>query len=139
VAYDKQNKKVATPRGPGEDHFANFVKALRSGKQEDLAADILVGHLSTRICHAGNISYRVGAAAPVAEARKRIQGVAVFEEMYDRFLEHLKAHEVNPDTAILGEWLECDTAHECIKDHAKANELVRGSYREPYVVPDLSG
>ena len=138
TAYDKQGKKITTIHAPGEDHFANFIKAVRSGKKEDLNADVLVGHLSTRICHVGNISYRVGARASVQETRRRIQGVPVFEEMYARFLEHLKAHEVDPDTAILGQWLECDTARECIKDHPQANELVRGYYRPPYVVPDLS-
>ncbi|MCR4413278.1 MAG: Gfo/Idh/MocA family oxidoreductase [Thermoguttaceae bacterium] len=137
-AYDTKGKKVADIHGPGEDHFVNYVRALRSGKREDLAADVLVGHLSTRITHVGNLSYRVGAPAPVAEARKRIEGTGEFVAMYDRLLEHLKAHEVDPNTAILGQWLECDTANECIKGHAKANELVRGTYRAPYVVPDLS-
>jgi len=138
TAYDKQGKMITKMTEKGEDHFANFIKAVRSGKKEDLAAEVLVGHLSTRICHVGNISYRVGAPATSEVARKRIEGIPLFEEMYKNFLEHLKAHEVDPNTAVVGEWLECDTAKEGFKDHAKANELARGYYREPYLVPDLS-
>ncbi len=136
--YDTKGKLMTTITGPGEDHFENFIRAVRAGNREVLKADVLVGHLSTRICHVGNISYRVGAPATVEEARKRIDGTGEFVAMYDRFLEHLKAHEIDPNTAVLGQWLECDSENECIKNHPKANELVRGTYRPPYVVPDLS-
>jgi len=48
-------------RGSSKDpHFQNFVDAMRSRRQEDLAADILEGHLSTSMCHLSNIAYRVG-------------------------------------------------------------------------------
>ena len=52
-------------------HFDNFVAAVRSGKQEDLHADIEEGHVSSALCHLGNISYRLGTEMPfgkVAEA-----------------------------------------------------------------------
>jgi predicted dehydrogenase len=41
-------------------HVENFLKAVRSRKSADLAADILEGHLSTALCHLANISYRTG-------------------------------------------------------------------------------
>lgn len=41
-------------------HWANFLDAIRSGKDSDLHCDILEGHLSTSLCHLANISYRVG-------------------------------------------------------------------------------
>ena len=41
-------------------HFANFIECVRSRKAEDLNADVLVGHLSSSLCHLGNISYRLG-------------------------------------------------------------------------------
>ena len=48
-------------RSPGgEDHFQNFIAAVRSRKREDLRAEVLVGHVSTAVTHTGNISYRVG-------------------------------------------------------------------------------
>ena len=121
----------------GESHFENFVAALRSGKREDLHADVLEGHLSTAITHAGNISYRLGKAATPEEHRKQIGDLSVFQEMFDRYLEHLKAHEVDPGTSILGPWLTCDPANECFKDNVAANDLVKGFYRAPFTVPEI--
>jgi hypothetical protein len=50
----------------------------------------------------------------------------------------LKGHRIDPNTATLGPWLEIDRKKECIKDHDKANEIVRGYYRKPYTVEGLS-
>lgn len=137
VAWDKQGKEVQTFSGV-EDHFVNFINAVRAGDRKVLTADVEVGHLSTRICHVGNISYRVGSPAPVQQQRAAVKDTPLFAEMYDRYLEHLKGHEIDPNTSTLGLWLECDNKNECFKDHTEANKLVKGSYRAPYAVPDLS-
>lgn len=135
-AYDKSGKEIKS-WSSGETHFENFIQAVRSGKREDLNCDVLEGHLSTAICHAGNISYRLGKPAPVAAQRKQVRDIAILNAMYDRYLDHLKAHEIDPDTSITGPWLECDPANECFKDNAEANRIVRGFYRPPYVVPEI--
>lgn len=44
----------------GEGHLANFIRALRSGKKEDLTCDIEVGYMSSVLPHLANISYRLG-------------------------------------------------------------------------------
>lgn len=41
-------------------HFANFVAAVRSGRQSDLNCDIEEGHRSSALAHLANISYRLG-------------------------------------------------------------------------------
>ena len=41
-------------------HFSNFIHCVRTRRWQDLHADVLEGHLSTTICHLGNISYRTG-------------------------------------------------------------------------------
>jgi len=41
-------------------HYQNFITCVKSRKQEDLLADIEEGHLSSMLCHLGNISYRTG-------------------------------------------------------------------------------
>ena len=46
--------------GKEGNHWANFLEAVRSGKDEALHSDITEGHLSTSLCHLANISYRVG-------------------------------------------------------------------------------
>jgi predicted dehydrogenase len=41
------------------NHFTNFIECVRSRRWEDLNADILEGHLSTSLCHLGNIACRL--------------------------------------------------------------------------------
>ncbi len=41
------------------NHFTNFIECVKSRKQENLHADILEGHLSTSLCHLGNIATRL--------------------------------------------------------------------------------
>jgi predicted dehydrogenase len=43
----------------GSEHFANFIDAIRSGKDSDLNCDILDGHMSAALPHLANISYRL--------------------------------------------------------------------------------
>jgi predicted dehydrogenase len=43
-----------------EPHFVNFLDCMRSRKWQDLAADILEGHMSTSLIHLGNIAYKTG-------------------------------------------------------------------------------
>jgi predicted dehydrogenase len=139
MAWDNEGKQVASFTGGG-DHFVNFVEAVRSGRREYLNAEILVGHLSTAVCHTGNISYRLGRKALKSHMDSAVRDFPLFAEMYERLLEHLAAHEidVNDKTVTLGPWLEIDRENECFKDNKQANQLVRGFYREPYTVPDLS-
>ena len=137
LVCDNQGKELKRFSGK-EDPFGNFIGALRSGKREDLNAEVLEGHLSTNICHAGNISYRLGQRASAADVRAQIGDLPVFQEMVDRYLEHIKAHDIDPGESILGPWLECDTDQECFKDNVRANELVKGFYRKPFEVPQVT-
>ncbi|MBN2270110.1 MAG: Gfo/Idh/MocA family oxidoreductase [Sedimentisphaerales bacterium] len=137
IAWDKEGKEVKK-FGGGGDHFVNFIQAVRSGKREDLNAEVLEGHRSTAVCHAGNISYRLGKTASKAEMREQIRDVPIFGEMFDRLLTHLAANEIDINTATLGPWMEIDGPNERFKDNDQANRLVHGFYREPYILPDLS-
>jgi len=140
LAWDNQGKQVKTFSGGG-DHFVNFIEAVRSGRREVLNADVLEGHISTAVCHTGNISYRLGVKASRKEIHARVRDIPIFRDMFDRLLEHLAAHEIDVDakTVTLGPWLEIDRQNECFKNNKRANRLVRGFYRKPYIVPDLSG
>ncbi len=64
-AFRRRGKEPIAGSKDGEpgwkgEHWANFLDAIRSGKDADLRADILEGHLSTSLPHLANISYRVG-------------------------------------------------------------------------------
>jgi len=41
------------------NHFTNFLDCVRSGRWQDLNSDILEGHLSSSLCHLGNIACRL--------------------------------------------------------------------------------
>jgi len=135
---DKSGKRIKS-FGGGGNHFANFIAAVRSGRREDLHADILEGHRSTIITHVGNISYRLGKNATQKEMRDQVADTPVFNEMYDRFLTHLKAHQVDVDakTVTLGPWLEIDRENDCFKANDEANKLVKGFYREPWLIGEI--
>jgi predicted dehydrogenase len=53
----KYEEPKKTDTGP---HMANFLKAVRSRKPEDLNADVQIGVRSADLCHLANISYRLG-------------------------------------------------------------------------------
>jgi hypothetical protein len=59
---DAQNKAKPVDIQPqGQDdaaHVRNFLAAIREGAK--LNADALTGHLSTSLCHLGNIATRLG-------------------------------------------------------------------------------
>jgi predicted dehydrogenase len=61
------SKGEETPRGQ-EQHVQNFLDCVKSRKQPN--ADIEIGHLSTRLCHLGNIAYRVGKTLTFDAARE---------------------------------------------------------------------
>ena len=44
----------------GAEHFANFIDAIRSGKDSDLNCSIAEGHYSAALPHMANISHRLG-------------------------------------------------------------------------------
>jgi hypothetical protein len=123
-------------------HLYNFISAVRSRKVSDLRADILEGHLSTSMVHMANTSYRVGTPHSVDEVRDAIKdrgSEAV--ETFGRFQEHLTANGVDfsKSQVVLGPWLEMDPEREEFVGHSevtqRANGLLRGSYRKPFVVP----
>ncbi len=138
TAYDNQGKKLKS-FGPAENHFENFIRALRSGKRAELNAEIEEGQRSTSICHAGNISYRLGQAASLAAQREQLGDIAPWREMHERYVKYLGQIGIDPNTSILGPWLECNAEHECFQGprQEEANKLVRGIYREPFVVREI--
>jgi len=129
------------PRHKG--HLFNFLSAVRSRNRKDQRADVLEGHLSTALVHMANISYRLGTLHSDDEARDALEDrgrEAV--ETFDGFREHLKVNGVDfsKTEVVLGPWLEMDSRKERFVGSsdlvARANQLLRGSYREPFVVPE---
>ncbi len=63
-AHDAAGKLVKQGDGSGSQtqqaHIRNFLDAVRSRNRESLNQEIYSGHVSSAMCHAGNISWRTG-------------------------------------------------------------------------------
>jgi hypothetical protein len=113
---------------------------VRKNDPKELNAEIEVGHVSTAVCHTGNISYRVGKEATRKQMQKRLADVPLFLPVFERFMEHLTAHEIDVDaeTVTLGPWLRISSENERFRGNAEANRLAHGFYRAPYTVPEIT-
>jgi predicted dehydrogenase len=135
VAYDKAGKEVMKFNGGGDQHhFDNFLKAVRSRKREDLNADILEGHLSSALCHLGNISYRLGAETTMSEV-KQFSDYKPAQEAVVRMFDHLKDNQVDLKDAKgrVGVLLPIDPKSEKFTgNNAKANAMLTREYRQGF-------
>ena len=143
--YDNDGNKIKQFKGDGgSGHQANFIKAVRSRKVGDLNADIIEGHISSALCHIGNISHRIGRLALPEEIKEAIKAEPPAVETFERFREHLSANlvDLSKERAVLGPRLEMDTDKEKFVQDGEfglgrwANELLKRDYREPFVVPE---
>ena len=135
--YDKEGKEVKTFKG-SESHFANFISAVRSRRSSDLKADILEGHLSSALCHTGNISYRLGTQQSPEQIREAVKATPDLAEALGRMEQHLAANNVDltRTPATLGPVLTMDPQTERFTNNHLANKLLAREYRKPFVVPE---
>lgn len=141
AVYDNTGKQVRKFTRTGSiDPQANFIKAVRSRKLEEIKTDILEGHLSTSLCHMGNASYRVGQTARPEEIRERLKDDKDAAEAFGRFTDHLRLHGVDLEKtpAVLGPWLTMNSEQERFSGVLadQANALIKRNYRKPFVIPE---
>jgi len=139
-AYDPDGKLVQKLSAPGEDHFANFIKAVRSRKRRDLNADISEGHISTAVVHVANISQRLGQPASAKEIQQALEALKVNENVVETFAEirqHLTDNGVDIEKTplTLGPWLAINSDRERFVKNKAANAFLTRDYRKPFVVP----
>jgi predicted dehydrogenase len=139
--FDKDGKEVTKFfDGDDKNHYANFLKAVRSRKLADLNADIEEGHLSSALCHLGNISYRLGGPQSADELDKTLATLKTTDnakETLERTLAHLKENGVDMAATKLtvGPALPFDPKTETFPENPKANAMLTREYRKPFVVP----
>ncbi len=138
--YDPQGQLIRPFEGKSENHFANFLRAVRSRKHTDLAADILEGHQSSALCHIANISYRLGRTALPADIAGQLGAIKAHEdvqETFERTRRSLSDAGVNLDQSklTLGQHLRVDGDGEKFIENARADALLAREYRAPFVVP----
>ena len=120
----------------------NFVDVVRSRKKAELYGPIQEGHISSALCHLGNISHQIGHATPTGQLNDTIKSSAVLTEATGRMMEHLAVNNVDlgKTPLTLGMPLMIDAKGEQFKgpDAARANAMLGAQYRAPFVVPKLA-
>ena len=139
-AYDPDGNLMKEIKGEDEDHFANFIKAVKSRKREDQNAEILEGHTSTAVVHVGNISQQLGSPASPAEITEKLKTLEVNADVVKTFQEiqmHLAENDVDIEKQklSLGPWLEIDSDKETFVNNPAADAFLTRDYRKPFVVP----
>ncbi|HUG93785.1 MAG TPA: Gfo/Idh/MocA family oxidoreductase [Planctomycetaceae bacterium] len=143
AAFDPDGNMIKTFTG-GDDnlHYDNFVTAVRSRNVTDLNADILEGHLSSALCHLGNISYRLGEDLPASEAAARLPEADENRETFERVGQHLAANGVALESTKLrvGRQLQFDPKEEVFVGPGSkdANPMLSREYRKGFEVPEAS-
>jgi len=137
-AFSLDGEPVKQWKGGG-DHYANFLQAVRSRKHEDLNADILDGHLSSALCHTGNISYQMGQMATAKVIADTLTSTPLLADSFDRMVAHLTANGVDVEEPVLhhGALLSMDPAIESFPGNEEASQRTTREYRKPYAVPEI--
>ncbi len=111
--FDNDNKRLSQlNKNTLGAHRPNFVKAMNARKVT--IGDVTECHISSALCHLGNVSYLVGAEKTNAALAEAIKSDEVTKETFGRVLEHLKANDVNTDTTktVVGPLLAIDAKTE---------------------------
>ncbi len=143
VAFDADGKEIQKfAKGKdapanAENHYANFLDVVRSRKAADLHGKILDGHISSALCHTGNISVRLGKKLGPDAIAEKLKGNKEAMDSFDRLAAHLAANDVDlkVDQLALGEFLKMDTATEKFTGSPEADKLLTREYRAPFIVP----
>ncbi len=140
-AYDHDGRLLREFKG-ADRHMGNFIDAVRSRRTGDLFSPVGEGHVSSALCHLGNISHQLGRAATEGGLREKIRGDAPLAEAYGRMTEHLAANQVDlgKTPLILGFPLALEPAAERFTGEgaADANARLTRTYRAPFTVPALA-
>jgi len=123
-----------TPGGP----FGSFIRTVRSGDPAGSNAGAEEGHYSSALCHLGNISYRLGEAAPFDKRAQSIGDNKQVVESFEKIQANCRAVGMNLDETnyMLGRTLDLDPLSEKFTGDAEANALLTREYRKPFVVPE---
>ena len=123
-------------------HMQNFIDVVRSRRTADLYGPVGEGHVSSALCHLGNISHRLGRATPGGALRESVRADAALAEAHGRMAEHLAANRVDLGATplTLGVPLAVDARAERFTgaSAAPANAMLTRDYRAPFAVPALA-
>jgi predicted dehydrogenase len=136
VAYDPDGREIRRFSG-GDNHYENFIRAVRSRRREDQNGEVLEGHLSSALCHLGNISYRLGRQEPFEPRTRAFASNAVLQNTMVVMEEHLQENGValGQTQLTVGRRLTLDAGNERFQNDEEANRMLTREYRRGFEVP----
>jgi len=137
VAFDYDGRELGKwSGGSDQNHYDNFIQAVKSRRHEDLNLDIEDGHLSSGLAHLGNVSWTLGEAVEPGARPSLAADDPRVRQTLESFEAHLEANGVNfTETKLtLGRLLTIDPKTEQADDPA-ANRLFTREYRKGYELP----
>lgn len=141
MAYDRAGKLIREFQGR-DQHMQNFIDVIHSRKLADLRSPIQEGHISSALCHLGNISHQIGRAASPGVLAEKVRGNAPLAEAYGRMTEHLARNNVDlaQTPLTLGAPLTLNPRAERFTGEfaSAANPLLTREYRAGFIVPKLA-
>lgn len=99
VALDRNMRAIKEFSGGG-DHYADFVAAARAGTPQAVTAPPLEGHLSSALCHLGNVAWRLGEERPLDSLREPFGAHGAAADAFARFGAHLQANGLPADAVV---------------------------------------
>lgn len=134
--FDPQGGKLKVFQG-GADHYSNFLKAVRSRKSSDLNADIIEGHLSSGLCHLGNISHRLGTSEIVDGKITDLDDSRGLRDSLQRLQAHIQENKIDITKTPLsiGRRLVLNPDTERFIGDSQANAMLSREYRKGFEVP----
>jgi len=82
--YLGQKRQPGPSKKAGGDHYANFIKAVKSRNTSDQNGPVETVHLSSALAHLGNISYRLGRQLQFDLQKERFVGDEEANKMLTR-------------------------------------------------------
>lgn len=139
AVYDNDGKHIRRIKGDGgSSHMRNWLDAVRSRKNEDLRTNIASGYTANLMMLTGNISYRCGQQAALADIEKRMAFCEESKESWRQTVAHLADNgvDLNINKATLGPWLNFDPKTERFSGASAdmANSFVREKMRPEFSI-----
>lgn len=141
--HDRDGTRIRQfPGDGGKDHMPNFLEAVRTRNAQILRAPVVEGHVSSSVCHLGNLSWRLGAAAAANACRDAVGKHAHAAETLARLERNLEANGVDwkQQPFVLGPWIQVAPGTDEIAGVeggdaallAKARRLAHGTQRDGF-------
>jgi hypothetical protein len=122
-----------------QNHYANFLRAVRANDPKLQNGSIQDGHVSSALCHVANISHRLGKTQLLESAQEIINEVPTASDAFTRLLSHLEANGMqSPNTLVrMGQLLKINPEKEVFLDSPAANALLHRQDRDGFQIPRI--